>query len=485
MAESQSNAAAWAAICQSQTVIEFALDGTVLWANDLFLTAMGYELSEIVGQHHRIFCPADDVASDAYRQFWQRLAADLPVPLVASGADRSGPRTDQRGTRSLVRPHGGHPRPGAPGSCRDDLRPAPERVSHALRCVPEFEARSTAMDRSQAVIEFTLDGIILEANENFLETFGYTAGEVIGRHHRMLCADDQAGSADYTLFWKKLSGGTFDAGVYKRKAKDGRDIWLQATYNPILDPSGRPMKIVKFAMDITQTKERTATFEGMARAIDLSQAVVEFDLKGHILKANDNFLHAFGYRREDLVGQHHAMLCDAELVRSSNYHSFWNKLGNGEFASGRFLRHGRNGREVWIQATYNPILDAEGRPHKIVKIASDVSRQVKLEQEVQLRLEEGQRFQQELEDQKKALEGTMVEIAAIVSTIGTIASQTNLLALNATIEAARAGDAGRGFAVVAQEVKKLASDTRLATEQAGLMMQSRTAVNALGIRTAH
>ena len=476
MAESQSNAAAWAAICQSQTVIEFALDGTVLWANDLFLTAMGYELSEIVGQHHRIFCPADDVASDAYRQFLQRLAA---------GTHLSGLyRRITKDKRDIWLQATYNPALDEDGKPMRIIKIATDVTKATLRSA-EFEARSTAMDRSQAVIEFTLDGIILEANENFLETFGYTAGEVIGRHHRMLCADDQAGSADYTLFWKKLSGGTFDAGVYKRKAKDGRDIWLQATYNPILDPSGRPMKIVKFAMDITQTKERTATFEGMARAIDLSQAVVEFDLKGHILKANDNFLHAFGYRREDLVGQHHAMLCDAELVRSSNYHSFWNKLGNGEFASGRFLRHGRNGREVWIQATYNPILDAEGRPHKIVKIASDVSRQVKLEQEVQLRLEEGQRFQQELEDQKKALEGTMVEIAAIVSTIGTIASQTNLLALNATIEAARAGDAGRGFAVVAQEVKKLASDTRLAAEQAGLMMQSRTAVNALGIRTAH
>lgn len=475
MAEYQSSAAAWTAICQSQTVIEFALDGTVLWANDLFLKTMGYELSEVVGKHHRMFCTAELAASEAYRDYWQQLAAGTHLSGLYRRVAKDGRDVWLQATYNPALDEDGNP--------IRIVKIAADVTAATLRSA-EFEARSIAMDRSQAVIEFTLDGIILEANENFLDIFGYAADEVIGRHHRILCADDQATSASYALFWKKLSSGTFDAGVYKRKAKDGRDVWLQATYNPILDPSGRPLKIVKFAMDITQTRERTAAFEGMARAIDLSQAVVEFDLKGNVIKANDNFLHAFGYRREDLVGQHHATLCDEELVRSSSYRSFWNKLGSGEFASGRFLRHGRDGREIWIQATYNPILNAEGRPHKIVKIASDVSRQVKLEQEVQLRLEEGQRFQRELEEQKQALEGTMAEIAVIVSTIGTIASQTNLLALNATIEAARAGDAGRGFAVVAQEVKKLASDTRLATERAGLMMQNRTAANSLGIRTA-
>nr|WP_301337977.1 methyl-accepting chemotaxis protein [Sphingomonas sp. AP4-R1] len=206
-------------------------------------------------------------------------------------------------------------------------------------------------------------------------------------------------------------------------------------------------------------------------AIDRSQAVIEFDLDGRITKANRNFLAVFGYEKADILGQHHSLLCDEAETRSAAYADFWRRLSRGEFNAGRYRRIGRGGREIWIQASYNPILDAEGRPRKVVKIATDVTRQVKLEREVQSRLEEGQRFQAELQRGKERLEGTMAELATIVTAIGGIAVQTRLLALNATIEAARAGEAGRGFAVVANEVKKLAGDTRHATERATGMMR--------------
>jgi methyl-accepting chemotaxis protein len=287
----------------------------------------------------------------------------------------------------------------------------------------------------------------------------------------MFCAPETARSADYAAFWAKLGGGAFDGGLYRRVSKDGRDVWLQATYNPILDPDGRPIKIVKFATDITRTRQRDAEYAGRLDAIDRSQAVIEFDLDGRITKANRNFLAVFGYEKADVVGHHHSMLCDEAETRSAAYAEFWRRLARGEFDAGRYRRIGRGGREIWIQASYNPILDAEGRPRKVVKIATDVTRQVKLEREVQARLEEGQRFQAELQRGKEQLEGTMAELATIVTAIGGIAVQTRLLALNATIEAARAGDAGRGFAVVANEVKKLAGDTRHATERATGMMR--------------
>jgi methyl-accepting chemotaxis protein len=327
-----------------------------------------------------------------------------------------------------------------------------------------------AIDRSQAMIEFALDGTILHANANFLAAVGYRLDEIAGRHHRIFCTEDYAQSAEYARFWQKLGEGRFDAGAYKRLARDGREIWLQATYNPMLDEKGRPFKIVKFATDITQSKERNAEFEGRVNAIDRSQAIIEFALDGTVLDANDNFLRLFGYARDEVVGKHHRMFCVPELVRSAEYRLFWERLGRGEYDAGRYLRHGRGGKSVWIQATYNPIFDADGRPRKVVKIASDITREAQLEREVTARLAESEQLQLELETRRETLERTLSQLAQIVTTIKDIAAQTNLLALNATIEAARAGDAGRGFAVVATEVKKLATDTRVATEQAAAML---------------
>lgn len=456
------------AMHRSQAMVEFALDGTILDANDNFLETMGYARAEIVGRHHRMFCTKDDAGSAAYQAFWVSLGRGDYDSGVYKRLAKGGREVWLQATYNPVLDPDGRPL---------KIVKFATDITEACLQQAEFEARSTAMDRSQAVIEFALDGTILHANENFLATFGYSLADVVGKHHRMFCDADHVRSPGYAAFWARLAAGAFDSGVYRRVARDGRDVWLQATYNPILDPEGRPIKIVKFASDITDSKERNAECEGRINAIDVSQAVVEFDLQGHILDANRNFLAAFGYGRDELVGQHHKMLCERAEAQSLEYTEFWRRLGRGEFDAGRYRRIGRDGREVWIQATYNPILDAEGRPRKVVKIATDISRQVKLEQEVQTRLEEGRRFQSELEHGKAQLEATMDELSAIVTAIGDIATQTNLLALNATIEAARAGDAGRGFAVVASEVKKLAGDTRSATDKAAGMMRRGSALS--------
>ena len=233
-----------------------------------------------------------------------------------------------------------------------------------------------ALDRVQAMIEFDLDGIVLSANENFLRIFEYTPEEVIGKHHRIFCDPQYAESTEYSEFWEKLRRGEPHSAEFKRLSKNGREIWLQASYNPVLDEDGKPLRVVKFATEVTEAKLRMAEFEGKMRAIDRAQAVIEFELDGTIITANENFLRIFGYRLEEVVGQHHRIFCDPGYAESPEYAQFWQQLGRGEYDADEFKRLTKDGAEVWLQASYNPILDMEGRPLKVVKFASDITLEV-------------------------------------------------------------------------------------------------------------
>jgi methyl-accepting chemotaxis protein len=246
----------------------------------------------------------------------------------------------------------------------------------------ELQAIHAALNRVQAVIEFDLEGKILHANDNFLRVLGYSLDEVQGRHHSMFCEPDFAASPVYKQFWAKLGAGEYEHGEYKRLAKGGREIWINASYNPIMDADGKPYKVIKFATDITDNRMRNAEYEGKVSAIGKAQAVIEFDMSGHVLAANENFLDVMGYFLDDIKGEHHRMFCDPEYAASAEYKRFWQKLNRGEFDSGRYKRIGNNKKTVWIQATYNPILDLNGKPYKIVKYASDITAQVALEESV-------------------------------------------------------------------------------------------------------
>lgn len=255
----------------------------------------------------------------------------------------------------------------------------------------ELQAVTAALNRVQAVIEFDLNGIVLHANDNFLRAIGYSLDEIRGQHHRMFCEPSVAASQEYRDFWARLNRGEFDSGEYKRVAKGGREIWIQASYNPVLDAGGTPYKVIKFATDITAQRMQTAEYVGKVQAIDASQAVIEFNLDGTVLHANDNFLNALGYTLDEIRGQHHRLFCDSAYTNTSEYRDFWAKLNRGEFDAGRYQRFGKHGKPIWIQATYNPILDVNGRPYKVVKFATDITAQVQLEQSVKQRAEEDQR----------------------------------------------------------------------------------------------
>jgi methyl-accepting chemotaxis protein len=453
-----------------------------------------------------------------------------------------------------------------------------------------------AISAAQAMISFTPDGTILHANENFLKTLGYTLGEIVGKHHRMFCEEAIRNSPDYQRFWADLAAGRFQSGQFRRQSKSGEDIWIEATYNPVFS-GGRVVRILKIASDITTSKIAALHDGNRLRAIDQSQAIIEFEVDGTIVQANDNFLTAMGYGQSEIVGQHHRMFCDPAYVATADYAQFWERLRGGEFISSNFVRYGKGGREVWIQAAYTPVFNSRGKVYKVIKVATDISprmRAVKIigqaikrlaEGDLTVRLadkldpvlentrldvntaaealdetmtgivraalaltenaevindvsnsiaDNGEQQAATVEETAAALEeinttvkdtttrtlattrlvsetrsnaeasgqvvtqataamdqiaGSSREIENIIGVIDEIAFQTNLLALNAGVEAARAGEAGKGFAVVAQEVRELAQRSASAAKDIkGLIARSAEAVRhgvALVDKTGH
>ncbi|MES2206406.1 MAG: PAS domain S-box protein [Pseudomonadota bacterium] len=253
---------------------------------------------------------------------------------------------------------------------------AEEKKQAELLALQNMKGQIAAIHKAQAVIEFSLEGNILHANENFLHVMGYSLSEIIGQHHSLFVDPDTKKSADYQLFWSKLGRGEYDSGVYKRIGKGGTVVWIQASYSPIFDGSGKPFKVVKYATDITEQKVKNADYESQLKAISKSQAVIEFDLNGNILLANDNFLKVLGYTQEEVKGQHHSVFVEPAYRQSMEYRLFWEKLRQGEYNAGQFKRLTKSGSEVWIQASYNPIYDAEGKIKKVVKYATDITEQI-------------------------------------------------------------------------------------------------------------
>ncbi|MCB9850742.1 MAG: PAS domain S-box protein [Phycisphaerales bacterium] len=255
-------------------------------------------------------------------------------------------------------------------------------VRAAKKEVDKFRGIFDAFDKSQAMIEFETDGTVVGANDNFLHTMGYTLDEIKGKHHSMFLDEDARRSPEYKEFWAALNRGEYQAREFRRFGNGGKEVWIQASYNPIKDDDGKVVKVVKTATDITKQKLLAADHASQIASIGKSQAVISFKLDGTIIDANDNFLNTLGYTIDEIRGKHHSMFVDAEYRQSADYREFWAALNRGEFQAAEFKRIGKGGVPVWIQASYNPILDMNGKPFKVVKYATDITMQVLAREEI-------------------------------------------------------------------------------------------------------
>jgi methyl-accepting chemotaxis protein len=360
-----------AAIGKSQAVIEFTIDGRIITANDNFLKVVGYSLNEVIGQHHSLFVDAELRGSAEYRAFWQKLGR--------GEYDAGQYKRVAKGDRKIWLQASYNPIFDLTGKPFKVIKYASD-ISHQKEMETMIQGQIEAIGQSLGIIAFSPDGRVIEINKNFLDTMGYTEAEALGQHHSAFVDAAYKASAEYRAFWEKLNRGEADRGVYKRYGKGGKEVWIQASYNPIKDVNGKVAKVVKFAIDVTVEKTRAVDFEGQLAAIGKNQAVIEFTPEGKVLAANENFLQVTGYSESEVLGQHHSLFVDAAYKASADYRAFWEKLGRGEYDAGQYKRVAKGGREVWLQASYNPILDMNGKVAKVVKFASEVTAAVQAQQ---------------------------------------------------------------------------------------------------------
>ncbi|MCU4674422.1 methyl-accepting chemotaxis protein [Catenovulum sp. 2E275] len=354
------------ALSRTNAVVEFDTDAKILSANRNFLNLLNYDSEELIGAGHTKLISDNQTGQPQYTGLWTRFKQGESVAGEFEYQDSLGNSVWVQASYNPVLTTAGE---------LSKVILIAHDITEQKQQNANFSGQISAINKSQAVIEFNLVGEILTANDNFLKTMSYSLNEIKGQHHSLFVDKDYANSAEYKAFWQRLNHGEFISGEFKRIDKNGDDIWIQATYNPIFDIQGRPYKVVKFASEVTDQKLQWADLSGQIDAIHKSQAVIEFDLNGYILAANDNFLKTLGYELAEVKGKHHALFVEQHLVESDEYQKFWTDLKQGKFKAGEFKRIGKSGESVWIQASYNPIFDMNGKPFKVVKYATDITAQ--------------------------------------------------------------------------------------------------------------
>ncbi len=403
------------AIDSAYAFIEFEKDGTIREANENFLQTLGYQEDEIVGKHHRIFVENEYSKSKEYSQFWEDLANGESKSDVFKRITKDGSEIWIQAVYAPVKDE--------MGRVTKVIKIATDITETRLNNA-DYEGQLDAIGKSQAVIEFNLDGTIITANDNFLKTLGYTLEEIQGKNHSMLTDPAYSASVEYKQFWEKLNEGNFNTGEYKRIGKGGKEIWIQASYNPISDLNGKPFKVVKFATDISQDKTERLNNERQLDEANRNQAVIEFTAEGTIVSANDNFLNCVGYTIDEIKGQHHRMFIEPEFASSHEYTQFWANLNAGKFETAEYKRIGKGGKEIWLQATYNPRFDVSGKVNRVIKFASDITEKVlQVEEDIKSK-EHLQKILDSVSENAGALEMSSEELGVVAKQMSANSDET-------------------------------------------------------------
>ncbi|SFB71747.1 PAS domain S-box-containing protein [Flexibacter flexilis DSM 6793] len=420
------------AVQRAYCVIEFDTKGNVLTANENFLNAMGYMLHEIQGRHHSMFLTENERNDDRYLSFWERLGEKGQFVIGEfQRVTKSGEHVWLKATYSPIldldkKPYkvvkyaqditaakllefANHQQVEEIRAQEEELRQNMEELQaineDVERQTLELRALSQALNTTVATIEFTPEGKVLTANENFLQLMGYRLEEIQGKPHKLFVDGDYARSGEYAKFWDDLGLGKAQIGEMRRITKSGAEVWLSASYTPVTNDEGQTLKVIKFAQNITDKKKEALDVSCQLSAIDRAYAIIEFDTDGNILKANENFLEVMEYSPVEIQGRHHRMFISEAERNSEEYRAFWERLGKrGEFIEGEFKRIKKAGEVVWLKATYNPILDLKGHPYKVVKYAQDITASKQLEIQAQQQFEELQAQEEELRQNLEELE---------------------------------------------------------------------------------
>jgi len=442
-----------AAISKSTGVIEFSMDGKVIAANDIFLSILGFNRAEVIGQHHSSFVEVGYKNSPEYQQFWEKLNRGEFISGQYSRITKDGKEVWLEASYNPI----------------IDLEGKPYKIVKYATDITEqknrnadFEGQITAIGKSQGVIEIGLDGTVLKANKTYLDMLDYAENELVGKHVSIVLDQTFAKSEAYKTLWDKLVNGSTDSGQYKRIAKDGREVWIQASYNPIFDLKGKPYKIVNYTLDITAAKLQAADNAGQISGIHKTQGVIEFDLTGKVLSVNENFLTLAGYSEKEVIGNHHSMFVEPSYRVSPEYKTFWEALNRGEAQVGQVKRIGKGGAVVWMQAICNPILDLNGKPFKVVKYATDITEQRNSAETLANAVEETQAI---IEDAKTGDLSNRVPLEGKTGAIASLCDGVNALMDKMTEVIEQVREAGETINTAAGEISSGNNDLSSRTEQ--------------------